>query len=73
MAWIWGCLPVKDKLETRDRRLTDGWLGLKRGGSSITQTMGQVGLLTVIIKCKEETGLLDKNMAFGGMLTLSKC
>lgn len=64
---------LKVKLEPRDRRLTEGLVGLKRGGSCITQKMGWVALLSVITKCKEETCLLDKNMVFrGGVRSLSK-
>ena len=72
MAWIWGCLLIKGKLEARDRRLTDVWVGMKRGGSCIIQKMGLVVLLSVITKCKEEICLLDKNMVFRGVRSLSK-
>lgn len=72
VTWIRGCLLIKGKLEARGRRLTDVWVGLKRGGSCITQKMGLVVLLSVITKCKEETCLLDKNMVSRGVRSLSK-
>lgn len=43
MAWILSCLLIKDKLETSDRRPTDGWVEGKRKNSSVTWTMGMGG------------------------------